>query len=334
MKKNQIFIAVAIIAVLLGLGGYKYYMYANPDKFVVPETTTTTNATTETSKSDNSTSDLSVKTPTKAPIKIKNDAPINGTYKGVIEVGASGFNSFVINIDKDKNWEMIDKQFGKSLALEGQLTVEDTKKGIKDYLSNMFDKGVKGSNAHFVISSGALKEPKNKEIVAKIRQAGYVVNEVNADQEGKCGLRASVPKSYRDNSFSVDMGSGNTKINWYENGNMRSIEVPGAKYYQQDITDQNAYNQVVEAVKKVPVSLRKNCFIIGGVPAQLAKKIKVSDDERYTQLSPADDYSAGTDKKLQCGLNIYRAIAETSKTENFIFDWDANFTIGFLMNLN
>lgn len=35
------------------------------------------------------------------------EKPVNGEYKGVVEVGASGFNSFVVNIDKEKRWEII-----------------------------------------------------------------------------------------------------------------------------------------------------------------------------------------------------------------------------------
>ncbi len=30
--------------------------------------------------------------------------PVNGTLKGVVELGATGFNSFVINMDSKKNW--------------------------------------------------------------------------------------------------------------------------------------------------------------------------------------------------------------------------------------
>ncbi len=38
-------------------------------------------------------------------------------------------------------------------------------------------------------------------------------------------------------------------------------------------------------------------------------------------------------KKWAAGLNIYKAIAEATNTDTFVFDWDANFTIGFLLSL-
>ena len=80
----------------------------------------------------------------------------------------------------------------------------------------MFEKGVAGRNAHFVISSGALKNPKTELIAKAIEQTGYVVNRVTPDQEGKFALKALLPKDYRNNSFVIDIGSGNTKISWYE----------------------------------------------------------------------------------------------------------------------
>ncbi|MEO6932282.1 MAG: hypothetical protein ABI151_11685, partial [Chitinophagaceae bacterium] len=47
------------------------------------------------------------------------EKPVNGTLRGVVEVGASGFNSFVINMDQEKRWEIVSKDFGESLAYEG-----------------------------------------------------------------------------------------------------------------------------------------------------------------------------------------------------------------------
>ncbi len=45
--------------------------------------------------------------------------PQNRTLKGVIEIGATGFNSFVINIDRDENWELIAKDFAHPCFKKG-----------------------------------------------------------------------------------------------------------------------------------------------------------------------------------------------------------------------
>jgi hypothetical protein len=320
MKK---IIPIVVIALLLGLGGYKYYDYKNPKPIKqVTETTKTTTSPTTTSPTELSNS-----------IQIVTDVPINGTYKGVVEVGASGFNSFIINMDKDKNWEIVSKEFGESLAYEGFATVNDVEKGLKTYLTTMFNKGVAGRNVHFVISSGALKNPKTELIAKAIEHMGYVVNRITPTQEAKFALKAALPKSYVQNSYVVDIGSGNTKISWYEGSTIKTVECSGAKYYQDNKTDQYVYNEIAAAVSKIPNHKTSQCFIIGGVPYQLAKQVR-TDKERFTLLNPPDHYSAGDDVKLKSGLNIYRAIQETSKTNTFIFDWDCNFTVGFLLTLN
>ena len=116
----------------------------------------------------------------------------------------------------------------------------------------MFDKGVAKNNMHFVISSGAQKEPKTKIISDELKKMGYVVNNVTPDQEAKFGLRATVPPSFADNSFMVDIGSGNTKVSWEENGVLKTLELPGAKYYEKGTPDEEVYNEVKEAISKIP----------------------------------------------------------------------------------
>lgn len=335
---SQRIISLCIALVVVGVVGWKYYEYKHPE---IAQQVKTEQAKAESylgreqssTSTSSSSSSTSTSTPASKSIYIETETPINGTKYGVIEVGASGFNSFVVNIDKSKNWELISKEFGESLAYEGFMTSQDVQLGLKTYLSNIFRKGVAGRNVHFVVSSGALKNPKTTIIIDGIAKMGYVVNKVTANQEGKFALRAAQPKAYRDNSFVVDMGSGNTKVSWYEGTNLKSVELPGAKYYQNGKTDDEVYKEIWDATSKVPASKREYCFIIGGVPYELAKQVKAG-DERHTQLSNPEEYSSGDDIKVKSGLNIYNAIYSASGCTQFVFDWDANFTIGFLMTLN
>jgi hypothetical protein len=259
------------------------------------------------------------------------EKPQNGTLRGVVEVGASGFNSFVINMDNQKRWEIVSKDFGQSLAYEGLATTEDIRAGLKKYLASMFDKGVNKTDMHFVVSSGAQKDAKITTISNELKKMGYVVNSVNADQEARYGFLATVPSSFADNSFMVDIGSGNTKVSWEENGRMQTIELPGAKYYEKGTSDEQVYNEVKTQMSKVPQGKRNVGFLIGGVPYTLANQHRKG-EERYTVLKASQSYKA-VDKKMASGLTIYKAIAEATQTDTFVFDWDANFTIGFLLNL-
>ena len=260
------------------------------------------------------------------------EKPENGTLRGVVELGATGFNSFVINMDSQKRWEIVSKDFGESLAYEGLATTEDIRAGLKKYISGMFDKGVAKNNIHFVISSGAQKEPKTTIISNELKKMGYVVNNVTPDQEARFGLRATIPPQFADNSFMVDIGSGNTKVSWDENGSLKTMELPGAKYYEKGTSDEQVYEEVKRGAAKIPEGKRNVGFIIGGVPFTLAKQHRKG-EERYTVLKSPSSYKA-VDKKMSSGLNIYKAFTDATNTDTFVFDWDANFTIGFLLSLN
>jgi hypothetical protein len=259
------------------------------------------------------------------------EKPVNGVLKGVVEVGAAGFNSFVINMDNQKRWEIVSKDFGESLAYEGLATTEDIRAGLKKYLAGMFEKGVSKKDMHFVISSGAQKEPKTTIISNELKKMGYVVNLVTAEQEGKFAFKATVPPAFQDNSFLVDIGSGNTKISWQEGENLKSIELPGAKYYESGVSNDAVYAQVKTKSAAIPEEKRNVCFILGGVPFTLAKQDR-NGQERFTVLKNPASYTA-KDKKMEAGLNIYKAITDATKSDTFVFDWDSNFTIGFLLSL-
>lgn len=257
--------------------------------------------------------------------------PVNGELKGVVEVGASGFNSFVVNIDKEKRWKVVSKDFGNSMVYEGIATTDDIRQGLKKYLAGMFDKGVVNKNMHFVISSGAQKEPKTDGIVKELKKMGYVVTLVTPEQEGKLALRCVQPATYKDNSFVTDIGSGNTKISWYDGGSLKAIETDGAKYYENNKTDDAVYNDVKTKAMAIPKANTDVCFIIGGIPFELANETKQG-DERYTVLNAPGDYNS--DKaKTKAGINIYKALADATGCDTFVFDWDANFTIGYLLAL-
>lgn len=257
--------------------------------------------------------------------------PVNGKLKGVVELGASGFNSFVIRVDNAKNWQLDKAEYGVSLVYENMATEDDVRIGLKQYISKMLDRGVSPKDIHFVVSSGAAKSEAVGKIKAGLKSMGYVVNTVTPAQEGKLALQCVLPRDFEDNAFVVDIGSANTKISWMENGKINSIESFGSKYFQSNVNDNTVYNDVSRAVMKIPAANRQTCFIIGGIPFELAKQSRQG-KERFTVLAEAGDYTADGDKQ-KAGLNIYKAISDATDCETFVFDWDANFTIGFLLSL-
>ena len=257
--------------------------------------------------------------------------PVGGKLRGVVELGATGFNSFIIRVDEQKNWKLEKADYGSSLLYESMTNDADITAGLKNYIAEMLAFGVGGKDIHFVISSGAQKVEITKQIIAALKKMGYFVNTVTPEKEGQLALKSVLPSGYRDKAFVVDIGSGNTKISWVQGASVMAKEAYGAKYYQNNVTDDAAYQNVSAMSKAVPSGVRGTCFIIGGVPFELAKQVR-NGKERYTVLKAPGDYKAEGEKQ-KAGLNIYKAVADATGCQTFVFDWDANFTIGFLLNL-
>jgi hypothetical protein len=271
---------------------------------------------------------------TVAPFEYQSPLPHDGKLKGVVELGSTGFNSFIINLDKDRNWKLEKAEFGASGVLEGATSEADVLAKLKTYIKGIIDGGVKGSNIYFVVSSGAQEESVVKTIISALKKLGYVVNAVTPEQEGTYALKSVLPQKYEGNAFVVDLGSGNTKISWIKDGKIETADSYGAKYFSKGVDAQSVYRAVSEVSKSIPDVNREICFIIGGVPFQMAKSHRF-EKERYTTLKSEKAYSSDKfqDDKSLAGLNIYKAIRETTGCKTFVFDWDANFTVGFLLSI-
>ena len=259
--------------------------------------------------------------------------PVKGRLKGVVELGSSGFNSFIVRIDPQKRWQLVKAEYGNSLVLENLATGEDVRRGLKAYIGQMLDFGVSGKDVHFVVSSGAQKADVTARIIRTLKELGYRVNAVTPEREAVLGLRTVLPPAFVASAFVVDLGSGNTKLSWLNaKGEPVALETYGAKYYEAGVADEVVAAGVLAKARQVPAVQRKTCFIIGGVPYELAKKLR-QDKEPYTVLAAPATYGEPEGAKLKAGLNIYRSIVAATGCEQFVFPWDANFTIGYLLAL-
>lgn len=336
MKRLTVAGRLLITAIILAaiFGAYKYLGGEKAmDKLAQSQQTEENSASTEDTTAETSSTSTTDASNTEGNVfTYKSPAPVDGVLKGVVELGASGFNSFIINVDKEKRWNLEKSEFGNSLVTENLATEEDIRAGLKKYIGTMLDFGVGSKNIHFVVSSGAAKADVTQKITKVLKSMGYVVNQVTPEQEGQLALKSVLPAEYQDKAFVADIGSGNTKISWIENGNVKAVESLGAKYFQNGVSDTQVYEQVSSLVKQIPASLRNTCFIIGGVPFEMAKEVR-NGKERYTVLRAPLAYSKLTNAKSKAGINIYKGIADGTECKTFVFDWDSNFTIGFLLGL-
>ena len=258
--------------------------------------------------------------------------PVNGKLRGVVELGASGFNMFIIRVDDKRNWKLEKSEFGNSLVMENMASEEDVRTGLKAYIGKMLDFGVPSRDIHFVVSSGAALAENTHRIVKSLEALKYVVTTVTPEREGVLGLRAALPADYATKGFVVDIGSANSKISWYAAGQPRVEDTYGSKYYEKNVDDAAVAAAVKAKAAQVPANLRGTCFIIGGVPYELAKSVRQG-QEPYTVLKAPADYQQLNGAKIKSGLNIYQALAEATGCQQFVFGYDTNFTIGYLLSL-
>ncbi len=257
--------------------------------------------------------------------------PVNGSLKGVVELGATGFNSFIVRIDGSKNWKLEKADFGNSLVLENIATDMDIREGLKKYIGGMLDYGVQGKQIHFIVSSGAAKADVTQKIVKNLKSMNYFVNTVNPEQEAALALNCVLPRDYEGEAFVVDIGSGNTKVSWKKGTAIEAFETYGSKYFQEGKDDGKVQEEIKVKAANIPSLNTKTCFIIGGVPFKMAKEVR-NEKERFTVLRDPSFYKF-EEAKEKSGVVIYKALREATGCQNFVFDWDANFSIGYLLSL-
>jgi hypothetical protein len=321
-----------LLIALLVVGGVYFAVTKLLPKFSLgSEQTETSTSTPSTEEATAPATDNNRPTAATAAFEFRPADPVSGKLKGVVELGATGFNSFIVRIDQQGNWKLEKADYGASLVYENMTSDADVKDGLKQYISEMVAYGVAPRDIHFVISSGAKKVAVTDQIIKTLTGMKYYVNTVTPEQEGQYALKCVLPKAYSGRAFVVDIGSGNTKVSWKSAGQVKAFESFGSKYSQNGTNASDVRADLKSKSAQIPSSLTSTCFIIGGVPFEFAKKVR-NGKERYTVLPAPEAIKASGDKQVN-GLTIYQSIAESTGCKQFVFDWDANFTIGFLLSL-
>lgn len=253
-----------------------------------------------------------------------------GVLKGVILLGGAGFDSFIISIDSSRNWTLEKAAFGESKVVEGQASHDEIKTGLETYIKSFLDAGVSGEHIHFVVSSTAIKDEEVLQIMPILEETGYQINRISEEEEGRYSYLATMPKGWENEGYVVDMGSGNTKISWMSEGKINTATTYGSKYNLLELTEEEILADVATKIQNVPTALRQKCFLIGGAPYKIAKAFNEYTD-RYTVLKDLEEYEFADDQKAQNGVMILRTIQAQTQTSEFIFDWNSNFSIGFLI---
>jgi len=252
--------------------------------------------------------------------------------RGVIELGAVGFNAYLLRVDQQRHWHLERAAFNQSYIIKNMATGEQIERGVRLYAQQLLNAGVARPDLHVVISSGAAQAQVTAGLARQLQAASYQVTTVTPEQEGSYDLAAVLPPELAAGAFVVDLGSGNTKICWLDaQGQPHTALTYGARYHESVVLQTPAVLADVRAkAGQVPVGQRRRCFLMGGTAYELARPLRRG-TERYTVLTGAAWQLPAADGPPPAGLLLLRALAEATGCQQFIFDWDASFAVGYLL---
>ncbi len=258
--------------------------------------------------------------------------PVNGDLSAAIELGSLGLNYFIVSIDISGNWMLEKSVFGRSNIIYGANNTQALVKEILDFRNRIKAEGVEESNIHIIASSSVVKIEDISKFNNELAKSGLKIRSIDPEKEAKYALKATIPKEFTEESFLVDIGSGNSKLSWIENDDTLSIEIHGSKYFLSGVQDTTVFREVRNALLEVPTKNRNLCFILGGMIYEFLKDEIQSSKKRYFVLKPPGVYPRDNEK-LKAGNVIYSALYH-EPTYSYIFDSESNFSIGYLLEIN
>lgn len=256
--------------------------------------------------------------------------PENGELNAVIELGSLGLNYFIIEIDSDGCWKLERSAFGRSNFIYGVNTDAEIIANIQRFKQEIMDYGVKPEDIHLIASSSVVKSEDIPSLNSQLVETSLKIKSISASDEARFALLATVPKEFIEESFIVDIGSGNTKLAWVEKEDTLSVEIHGSKYFLSDAQDTTVFREVRNALLQVPEKNRNLCFMLGGMIYEFIRGDVEVSDNRYFVLNPPSEYPIDNEK-LKAANVIYNALY-LEPTFSYIFDRDSNFSIGYLVS--
>lgn len=261
----------------------------------------------------------------------KPEEPQNGSLLGIIEIGYEGFKYYIVNIDKQDRWSLERSVYERSHLEDPNFSFERMLASINRYKLDMIEFGVRETDINLVASASAMRHERVAEMASYLSARNIGLIRLNEKLEDRYALFATIPSEYVETAFMIDIGQEKTKVLWASNDEIVSKSTYGSKYYVDRVPDSVVYGDLQQIIDEVPLQNRNVCFVLGGIPSKLAS-MSNNRDGRYTVLTDPRHYRMNDEHGL-AGLNLYRA-AWSEETFSYVFDWDASFSIGILMDVN
>lgn len=257
--------------------------------------------------------------------------PVDGQLYAAIELGALGLNYFITEIDTRDRWSLKASSFGRSNIIYGVNTTDEILNKIFEFRNEILEYGVQVNNIHIIASSSAVKASIVQDLKTQLSRRNLDISYINSNDEGQYALIATIPREFVNESFLVDIGSGNTKLSWVEGSDTLSIDIHGSKYFLGDVQDTTVFREVRDAILEIPEQNRNLCFMLGGMIYEFVKEEIDQSEKRYFVLKTPNEYPVDNEK-LRAANVIYNALY-LPPTYSYIFDSQSNFSVGYLISL-
>ncbi|MEP1032307.1 hypothetical protein [Ekhidna sp.] len=258
--------------------------------------------------------------------------PVNGKLFAAIELGALGLNYFIVEIDDQNRWSLKASSYGRSNIIYGVNTTNEIITKISEFRNEIIEYGVSPANIHIIASSSAVQASIVDKLKIELSKQKRHLDYINSKDEGQYALIATIPREFINESFLVDIGSGNTKLSWIEEDDTLSIDIHGSKYFLGDVQDTTVFREVRDAILEIPEKNRTLCFMLGGMIYEFIKDEIEQNENRYFVLKSPGEYPSDNEK-LRAANVIYNALY-LEPTYSYIFDSQSNFSIGYLISLD
>jgi hypothetical protein len=223
--------------------------------------------------------------------------------------------------------------YGESNIVSDEVASKNNISQMGSYIEEFESLGVQKKNTYLIVSSSAVKNNSVKNLISHLDTMDYIQTKiVSEDEESFFALKALLPPEFVDEAYVIDIGSGNSKFSWFEGAIIENEVTYGSNFHLTNIEEKQVTAEIKKVLRSIPEAKHNFCFIVGGAIYELVKTERV-EGNRYTVLKNLNTYKPET-RKSQNGLLFLTTIKEELNTQNFIFDWESNFGIGYLLTIN
>ncbi len=262
-------------------------------------------------------------------------------YAG-IEIGAKGVKAVVLIMTPrtDEGYD-VNEPFRRSInttifsgvKLKGAFdpqSIDETAKAVKELYDQISSKyKIDINNFYFVGSSALAKATNRDQLAEKVKElTGQNLSFITKDDEVLFNVIGSIPSDKITKALSIDIGSGNTKIGYWDRNNKRdnvvAVDIPLGTVSLADAVLKagddpkelsNAADKVIkaelspklrQAMQKTPgYRNRRPVYLVGGIAWAIATMTKPGNYQDFAKLTPADvdAFIAGIKKNPDAYLN-------------------------------